>query len=296
MILVSGANGNLARAVIDNLIASLGDLSGLAVGSRDIGTDYVRQLASRGISVRKLDFHEPGSVVKALAGIDRVLFISTYEPNDVRIKQHRNAVDAAVQAGVSHVVYTSFINAVPESAFEHNRQVHAPTERMILDSGLHYTILRHNLYTEFLVGDLAQTLKSGRLKRGGGRGRISFIGRDDLGVSAARILTEAGHRDRIYTETGPEAITYEEAAVILSAVFGQPVRYEDLSPEQWFQHSLGMGFPESLARASSTNVRAVLDGEFSTLSDDYAHITGHPARGVRQYLTDNRKKFLPTGA
>ena len=291
-ILVSGGNGNLAGTVIRNLMELLLDRDQLVVGSRNPDSHHCRDLARAGIEVRRLDYLDRDGLGRALKGIQKALFISTYEPNDVRIRQHRNAVDAAVEAGVEHVVYTSFINAVPGSAFEHNSQVHAPTEAMIRDSGLGYTFLRHNLYTEFTVVDLKQTLATGRLLRGGGDSGISFIGRDDLGVSAARVLAEDGHSNKVYTETGPEALTWAQVAGIMSEVFGRPIEHADATPEQWYEHSRGMGFPEPLARASASNVRAVRNGEFSPVSPDYAKLTGRAPRNVRQYLQDNREKYL----
>ena len=291
-ILISGANGNLAGAVIRNLLELLPDRSVLTVGTRNPDTAYARELAASGIAVLHLDFLDRASVVRALDGIQKALFISTYEPNDIRIRQHRNAVDAAIEAGVKHVVYTSFINAVPGSAFEHNSQVHAPTEAMIRDSGLGYTFLRHNLYTEFAVADLKQTLATGKLIRGGGAGTISFIGRDDLGVSAARVLAEDGHINKVYTETGPEALNWAQVATIMSEVFDRPIAHADATPEQWYEHSRGMGFPEPLARASASNVRAVRNGEFSPISPDYAKITGRAPHSVREVLQDNREKYL----
>ena len=291
-ILVTGANGNLAGAVIHNLQATLPDMKDLAVGTRNTGSDYAQQLTAAGISVRHLDFMDPDSVRKAFTGIDRVLMISTYDLNEIRIQQHQTAVDAALKSGVKHIVYTSFINAVPESAFEHSSQVHAPTEAMIRESGLEYTFLRHNLYAEFLLMGLQETLATGQLQRGGDNCGVSFIGRDDLGVSAARVLSEDGHANRIYTETGPAAVTYPEAAAIMSEVFDTPIEHVDLSPEQWYEKCLGMGFPEPMARASASNVIATLNGEFSAVSPDYQNVTGSPARSLRQLLTDNKDRYL----
>jgi len=290
--LVTGANGNLAGAIIKNLQSMMADMNDLTVGTRNTGSDYVQSLAAAGVSVRHLDFMDADSVYKAFTGIDKVLIISTYDLNDIRIKQHRTAIDAASRAGVRHIIYTSFINAVPESAFEHNSQVHAPTEAMIMASGLDYTFLRHNLYAEFLLMDLKETLATGRLQRGGGSASAALIGRDDLGVSAAHVLTGNGHANRIYTETGPEAFTYAEAAAIMSEVFERPIEHIDLSPEQWYQRCLGFGFPEPMARASMSNVAAMLNGEFSTVSPDYQTITGNPARTLRQLLIDNKDRYL----
>ena len=291
-ILVTGANGNLAGAVIRNLQSILTDINELAVGTRNTGSEYARKLATAGVSVRYLDLMDADSVRNAFSGIDRVLLISTYDLNDVRIKQHRTAIDAAAGAGVRHLVYTSFINATPDSAFEHNSQVHAPTEAMIRESGLEYTFLRHNLYAEFLLMGLKETLATGQLQRGGGNAGVSFIGRDDLGVSAARVLAEDGHANRTYTETGPAAVSYAEAAAIMSDVFDTPVEHIDLSPDQWYEKCLGMGFPEPMARASASNVIATLNGEFSTVSPDYQEVTGTPARPLRQLLMDNKDRYL----
>lgn len=291
-ILVSGANGNLAGAVIHNLQSTLPDMKDLAVGTRNPESNFAHQLAAAGVSVRQLDFMDADSVRNAFTGMDRVMMISTYDLNEIRIQQHRTAIDAAISTGVRHIVYTSFINAVPESDFEHNSQVHAPTEAMLRESGLEYTLLRHNLYAEFLLMDLKETLATGRLQRGGGTAAVSFIGRDDLGVSAARVLAGDGHANRIYTETGPAAVTYPEAAAIMSEVFDRPVEHIDISPEQWYEKCLAMGFPEPMARASMTNVIATLNGEFSNVSPDYQEVTGSPARSLRQLLMDNKDRYL----
>lgn len=291
-LLVTGANGNLAGAVINKLQTLLPDIKILAVGTRNPDSAYARQLSARGIAVRHLDFLDPGSLDRALAGVGRMLMISTYEPNTIRIQQHRNAVTAAVKAGVRHLVYTSCINASPASLFEHNSQVHAPTEAMVKDSGLQYTFLRHNLYAEFLLMDLKQTLATGTLERGGGNARLSVIGRDDLGVSAAMVLAGSGHENKIYTETGPEALSYAEIAAILSEVFERAIRFVDVTPDQWYQRSLSLGYPEPVARASRSNVMAAINGEFSAVSPDYQKITGRPPRALRQLLSENKSRFL----
>ena len=292
MILLSGANGHLAGAIINNLLHIIPDKKQIAVGTRNTKSEFAQGLGHAGVSVRYMDFNDPDSLESALAGVRKALIISTWDSNDERIRQHRNAVDAAVGAGVQHLIYTSFMNASIESAFEHGSRVHAPTENMIKDSGLTYTFLRHNLYAEYLLTDLKQTLASGKLLRGGGDAKFSLIGRDDLGESAANVLAEDGHENRIYNETGPEALTLAQCAALISEVFGRPVVHVDLSPEAWYEQALTMGYEESMARASTSNIRAALNGEFSMVSPDYESITGHPARTLHQLLMDNRDKYM----
>ena len=287
MILVSGANGHFSGAVIENLKRLLPDKGRFAVGTRNPDSDYARKLAHEGIAVRRMDFNEPQSVEDALRNITKALFISTWDDNTVRFQQNLNAINGARAAGVRHVIYTSFINAVPESLAEHSQRVHAPTEKTIKESGLAYTILRHGLYAETLLGDLEQTLSSGKLQRGGGNARIAHISRDDLGVSAAHVLAGAGHENKVYSETAPEALSYGEIASAMSEVFGIPIVHQNFTPEEWFQHVHGnWGMPEAAARAYASTVRAFENNEFDIVSPDYEAITGKPARTIKQFFQD----------
>ena len=113
-----------------------------------------------------------------------------------------------------------------------------------------------------------------------------------LAVSAASVLINDGHEDAIYTETGPEAITYSDVAATMSEVFGQPIEHVDLTPEQWYEHILKMNVPEPVARTSMSFVKATLAGEFGILTDDYERITGRKPRTFKQLLADNRDKYL----
>src|SRR6478752_8940535 len=143
MIFVSGANGQFARAVITTILEA-GRGASLMVGTRDVDTPFARELAAKGVEVRRADFRDPDLMQRALQGVDKALFIPTYDTNDVRLRQNLNALEAARAARVRHIVYPSFLNA--ESArVEHSRLVHYPTEQAIRASGLGFTILRHAL-------------------------------------------------------------------------------------------------------------------------------------------------------
>jgi NAD(P)H dehydrogenase (quinone) len=289
MLLVTGATGNLGRKIIGNILQMQVDIKAIVAATHRPESEEAIQIAKAGIEVRHLDFMDPVGIDAALQGIHKMLILSTWDTNDLRVKQHSNAVEGAVKAGVRHIIYTSFINASPDSLFEHNTQVHAVTEAKIRATGIPYTFLRHGLYAESTMMDLQQTLATGKLFRGGGDAKISFIGRDDLAFSSATVLTSEGHTNAVYTETGPEAITYDEVAKLMSKAFGRPIDHVDLSPERWYEHALGMGFPEPTARASKSNVLAVRAGEIGTVTRDYEKITGRAPRSFSQLLADDRE-------
>jgi NAD(P)H dehydrogenase (quinone) len=287
MIFVSGANGQFAGAVIRNILAA-GRGSSLAVGTRDVKSAFARELAGQGVSVREADFRRPDLMRRALEGVDKALFIPTYDPNSERLQQNLNGIEAARSAGVKHVVYASFLHAESQRV-EHSRLVHFPTEQAIRASGLAFTILRHALYADILVGDLQDTLKSGLLHRPCGTARCAYIARADLGISAAQVLMRDEPSGRTYTETMEQTYTGEEVASLLSDVFATPVRFQAVPATDWPRYMTEKwGVPPELSKSTVGTMQAVEAGEFDVVSPDYREITGRPARTLRQFFESIR--------
>jgi NAD(P)H dehydrogenase (quinone) len=283
MIFVSGANGQFAKAVIGNVLAA-GRGSGLVVGTRDVNSAYARELAAQGVSVREADFRRPDLLRQALQGVSKALFIPTYDANDLRLQQNLNALEAARDSGVNHVVYASFLNAESDRV-EHSRLVHYPTEQAIRASGLGFTLLRHALYAEILVGDLRDTLSTGLLRRPGGQSRCAYIAREDLGYSAAQILLRDEPSGHTYTETMEQTWSGEEVAALMSEVFSTPVRFQAVPAADWPRYMTEQwGVPPELSRSTVGTMQAIEAGEFDVVSPDYRSIAGRPARSLREFL------------
>jgi len=283
MIFVSGANGQFAHAVISNILAA-GRGASLVVGTRDVSSPFARGLAQQGVSVRAADFRQPDLMRRALEGVDKALFIPTYDSNDQRLQQNINAIESARAAGVKHVVYASFVNA--ESALvEHSRLVHFPTEQAIRKSGLGFTLLRHALYADIVVGDLRDTLQSGLFQRPGATARCAYISREDLGVSAAQVMMREEPSGKVYTETMEQTYSGGEVAAVMSEVFGRPVRFRAVPAADWPRYMTeNWGVPPELSRSTVGTMQAIEAGEFDVVSPDYRAITGRPARTMRQFL------------
>lgn len=284
-VFVSGANGQFARSVIRNVL-SRGKADSLVVGTRNVDTPFAQELAAAGVDVRKADFREPALMAEALRGVDRALFIPTYDVNTVRLQQNLNAIEAARTAGVAHLIYASFVN-VESPLVEHSRMVHFPTEQAIRASGLGYTILRHALYADTILGDLQETLSTGVLRRPGGAARIAYIAREDLGLSAALVLLSEGLNGKIFSETMDRTYSGSDIAAVMTEVFGRPVRYEAIAVEDWPQYMVDKwGFPAELAQSVKGTATALAAGEFDIVSADYQQITGRAARSLKQFLED----------
>jgi NAD(P)H dehydrogenase (quinone) len=283
MIFVSGANGQFAGGVIATLLAA-GKASQLIVGTRDAGSKFARELSAKGVDVRAADFRQPDQMRQALTGVSKALFIPTYDTNDVRLQQNLNALQAARDAGVAHVVYASFLRA-ESPLVEHSRLVHFPTEQAIRASGLGFTLLRHALYADILVGDIAETLGSGLLHRPSGNARSAYIARSDLGISAAQILMRDEPSGQTYTETMEHTYNGEEVASLMSEVWGKAIRFVPVDPTDWPRYMTEKwGVPPEISKSTVGTMQAVAAGVFDLATQDYATITGHPPRDMRAFL------------
>jgi NAD(P)H dehydrogenase (quinone) len=258
---------------------------GFVAGTRDPSTAFARELVASGVQVRRTDFDDPSTLTTAFEAIEALLIISTYAPNSVRPRQNLNAIESAKRAGVRRLVYTSFAGASPTSGAEHSVEVHWPTEQALLASGMEYTILRHALYADIMVGDLEETLSTGVLRRAGGSAPCAYIARDDLGLSAATVLAKPGHENRIYTETMEQTLTADQICALMSEVFGRRIRYEAVSAEDWPAYMTEhWGVPAELARSSLGTMRAIENGEFDIATGDYEAITGRKPKSMREFL------------
>ncbi|HSX64595.1 MAG TPA: NmrA family NAD(P)-binding protein, partial [Pseudoxanthomonas sp.] len=222
-LLVTGASGHLGRATLAHLLGTL-----QIPASRIIATsrkpDTLADLAARGVTVRAADFDDPASLEVAFAGADRLLLVSTdawLEPGK-RLQQHGAAVQAAVAAGVKHVVYTSL------PAAETSRVSFAPdhlgTEQALAASPLTWTVLRNAWYFENLLYTVPGALAAGEWFSAAGDGSIAYIARDDLAHAAAVALAADDTRKQILTLTGTQALGAREVAAAISALTSRPLQ------------------------------------------------------------------------
>jgi uncharacterized protein YbjT (DUF2867 family) len=218
--------------------------------------------------------------VEALRGVDTVLMVSG-EEDARRVELHRAFVEAAVEAGVRHLVYTSFVGAGDASGFLLGRD-HGATEQIIRDAGLDFTFLRDNFYAEEFP---RYADENGVIRGPAGTGRVALVSRRDVAEVAALVLRDpATHARRSYDLTGPEALTLDEVAAILTQVTGRPHRFVDESMEEARASRSHYGAPEWLVDAWISTYTAIRDGELEDVSDDVPRLLGRPATSFAEAL------------
>jgi NAD(P)H dehydrogenase (quinone) len=269
-IVVTAASSQLGRHAVEALLARGVPASGIVATSRDISR--IKDLADRGVAVRRADFAEPDSLPAAFEGVEKLLLISTTDV-DERVANHRRAIDAAVAAGVSLVAYTSMLHA--DTATSVLGVTHYATEQDLRDRAPS-VMLRNGWYLENYTGQLAQVLRGGTLAGATGQGRISAATRADYADAAAVVLTTDGHAGRAYELGGDEAFTLAELAATISAVTRTQIAHVDLTAEGFTHVLTGAGLPAELAHVLVDADLAMGRGELFTDTGDLRRLIGRP--------------------
>lgn len=221
--------------------------------------------------------------VAALKDVKVAFMVSAAESED-RLEQHRRFVDAAVKAGVEHLVYLSFQGAAPDATFTLAR-THWETEEYIKASGMKFTFLRDSFYIDFfalLAGE------DGVIRGPAGEGRVAAVTRANAAEVAARILLNPGaHENRVYTLTGPEALSMSEVARIVSEETDQNISFYDESIEEAYESRKAWDAPDWQYDAWVSTYTAIGEGELAELTDSVLEITGHAPTSLREFLRAN---------
>ncbi|MER5332055.1 SDR family oxidoreductase [Micromonospora sp. NPDC002717] len=266
-IVVTGATGHLGRLIVDSLLRRGVPAGQVVALGRD--TDRLADLAARGVTVRRADYSDPDSLRAALAGAEKLMFVSGSEVGQ-RVQQHRNVVAAAKEAGVGLVVYTSIAKADTSSLILATE--HRATEQEIRSSGLPYVFLRNNWYVENYLPQLPTYLAHG-VVGASGDGRIGVATRADYAEAAAAVLTTEGHANRVYELAGAP-ITMTELAEELSRQSGRQVGYTDLTVEKYAEVLAGAGVPQAYAEMLADGDRGIAQGDLDVESDELAKLIG----------------------
>jgi NAD(P)H dehydrogenase (quinone) len=269
-IVVTGATGHLGHHVVESLLERGVPAAEITATARS--TEKLADLAARGVTVVASDYTDSASLDAAFAGADKVLIVSSNDFND-RAGQHRRAIDAAVRAGVGHVVYTSGPKATTSSMLL--MADHRATEEHLAASGVTSTVLRNGWYVENYTAQVPTYLQHGMVGSAGA-GKVSVALRSDLAEAAAAVLTSEGHGGKVY-ELGGDAVTLPELAEVISEVTGATVTYTDVPVETFAGILVGAGLPEGVAAIFADVDRAISQGELEVDPTDLAVLLGRPA-------------------
>lgn len=289
MIAVTGASGTIGSELLRQLV-------GRNVTARALSRRPGKGKALPGIEWVEADLSDRDGLVAALAGAKRLFLLTGNSADMVRLQ--KNAIAAARAAGVRHVVKLSALGAS-----DHSQSViglwHRNVERMLEESGLAWTVLRPHVFMQNLLGQSASIREEGRIYSAAGDGRVPFVDARDIAAVAAVVLTESGREGMRYVLTGPEAISYDDVAAVLTEVLGREVTHVAESDDQAWTRLRRAGQPPWLAAAQLALYGYQRDGgPTAAVSDAVDRLTDRPARGLAQFASDHAECLVgdPGGA
>ncbi len=278
----------------------------LVIGGRSkVGAALIGELLGRGEQVRALvragepaghrataaevvtgDLADEGSLVTAMAGVEKVFLLSSPHPDAVG--WHRNAIDAARRTQVQLLVRSSILGADRESPAEFI-SAHTTCDRYLEDSGLPYVIVRPNLFLQNIPESTIPAIDaSGTFYADAGEARISMVDTRDVAAVAALALTEPGYAGAHFDVTGPEALSYTDVAAKLTSVLGRRISYVGASDDAVRQALLGAGlttwFAGALVGLYQDYRRSGTGGYAAQVTETVKRLTGRPARSLDDLL------------
>ncbi len=271
MIVVTGATGKLGRLVIHGLLEKV-PAPEIVAAVR--APEKAADLADLGVQVRRADYSQPETLRSALAGADKALLISSNELGGPRLAQHQAVIDAATDAGVGLLAYTSILRA-DTSPLALARE-HKATEENIRASGLAFAFLRDGWYFENQTEALGPAVQHGAILGTAGEGRFASAARSDYASAAVAVLTGPGHENMVYELAGDAPYTLSELAAEVSRQAGKPVAYHNLSPQEYQAALVGFGLPAALAELLVDADLGAAGGALDDSSGDLHRLIGRP--------------------
>jgi uncharacterized protein YbjT (DUF2867 family) len=278
MILVTGATGTVGSEVVKQLVAAgerprvfvRDPVKGQRLGSQ------VEQVVG--------DLDRPETIAAALVDVDRLFLVTTQSPRQP--DWECSVIEAATSAGVRRVVKLSVFNADQRSPLQIARQ-HRQAEHTLEESGLAATILRPVFFMQNLLG----MVRGDKIATAAGKGRVAMIDARDIAAVAAAALLGDGHAGKTYTLTGPEALTFDDVARIVSQQTCRQISHVEVPPEGIRSTLQAVGVPAWFAGDMATLQSMLADGYEEDTTDDVRSVTGGPPRTLHQFAADFADSF-----
>lgn len=256
---VSAVSGQLGSAIAQQLISTIGK-------DNVVGTARNTSKAQHlGITILPGDYDNKSDFVKAFNGVDVVMILSGMDAPERRVEQHRNIIQAARDADVRKIVYTSILGDDGNSTFDAIIRSNRQTEQDIRESGLEWSIGRNGLYIEPDVEYMETYRKEGKIANCAGDGLCSYTTRKELAYAYMQMILNDNRNGQIFNLAG-KAITQQQLTAYLNKAFGTRLVYEELTNEAYlaFQQKVNGNFLGKVIAGIYTKIR---NGEFNIQSD-----------------------------
>lgn len=281
MIVITGATGALNGATVNHLLSRI-PANRIGISVRNV--DRAQHYADRGVRVRYGSYDDPGALRDSFADAEQVLIVSSSDYGADVVSQHRRAIEAAVDAGAKHVLYTSTTGAAADCPYA-PLAIHAATEDILAATGVAWTALRNGFYGNLNLF-LGPWQQNGSIEMPAD-GPIPWVDRNDAAEAAAEILARGHAYDGPIDLSPSDSVTLADFARFATDLGGKLIKRIVVEDEQWIENQVGKGVPEAVARFTLSLLQASRTGYFAqgrkTLLSD---LLGRNPRSAAKQLSD----------
>ncbi|AUD06081.1 SDR family oxidoreductase [Spirosoma pollinicola] len=282
--LITGATGNIGGELIKRLAERNIPFRAMIRSAKD----RYKLADLPGIDIVEGNFDEAASLSRALAGMEKA-FLVTNSSEHTQQQQLRFVAEAK-RAGIKHLVKLSQLGADPASPVRFLRY-HAVVEKAIQETGMDYTFLRPNLFMQGLLGFRDSIVGQNQFFAAIGAAKVSLVDVRDIAAAGAAALTESGHAGKIYTLTGPQALTHTELATELSTALGRTITFTNVTPEAMRGALAQAGFPVWQADGLLEDYAHYSRNEASAITPDVETSTGQSPHSFAEFARDYAQAF-----
>ncbi|MEO8254642.1 MAG: SDR family oxidoreductase [Flavobacterium sp.] len=283
MILVTGATGNLGKATIDSLLDKGISPSDITALVRD--ETKSAELKSKGLQIKIGDYQNFESLKRAFQGVDKLLLVSSSSDIDKRFEQHKNAIDAAKEAGVAHLIYTGFdMKNLQQSIMGEEVLYHAYTADYLKQIAIPYTLMDNTMYADMIPFLSGKKILTNRISIPAGDGKTPFLPITEMAEANAVVLTTPGHENKEYIIAGETAFSFGEIATLLSDITGKTITYQQPELSSYIAQLIQTGASDDDAAYIARFAGAIARGEFETNKSDVKQLLGRSPISLKDFL------------
>jgi uncharacterized protein YbjT (DUF2867 family) len=249
------------------------------------GTRVAAFLRERGVSVRlatrspksaeqvRFDWADRETHLPALRGVSAVYLIAPSGVADP-VPVVEPFLDTAIGHGVRRVVQLSS-SAVAEGA-PGLGALHSLVRATVPE----WAVLRPSWFMQNFTGEhlVARGVRDGEILTATGEGKVSFIDAADIAAVAGHALIDEVSHDTDHVLTGPEALSYTDAAAIVAQRIGRPVRHRAIPADELARRITEHGIPANFAAMLAALDHDISRGSEDRVTDTVERVTGRPAR------------------
>jgi NAD(P)H dehydrogenase (quinone) len=277
MIAITGANGNLGKATIQFLMQKVAPTNIVAIVRNP---ETVNDFKEQGIIIRQGDYNDYDTLKQVFKGVETVLQISTIGVGmETAKQQEKNVVGAMVENNVKYIVYTSMVQARPNTIFQ-GTETQYYTEEQIKKTKIPYTFFRNSMYMESIPELIGSAMRTNEIRYPSGSGKVSFVSRNDIAEALANVLTENIHQNQIYEITGNRAYTFDELAKLISP----GMKHIDIADILFREELINCQMPVEVVDLLASMAKGINLGEFSYVDNTLEKLLDRESLSLNEYV------------